>query len=445
MSSSLAKQIVEGKQSLQDSEINVTDDVPAIVIDNGSSHIKSGFAGQKCMTSIVPSIIGRLRYPEHLMGLTISSTWPDHFVGQDAIQKRGILRLKYPFQNDIDNWEDVELIWHHIFDKELKINLMDSQHPLLMTQYILASDKDKAKMKEIVFEKFNVPYFHTEPQQLLSLYASGHITGLVTHSGYRCTQVVPIYDGQCLLNCITELSIGGEDVSDFTFHISRERGYAFITTSEQNSVIKFKEKDFYVAMDYEKELQKFDNNPLQERTWTLPDGSIVVFGNERFRSTELMFKPKYIGLEQDGIDVMIINSLMKCDMKIRKELCKNIFLCGGNMHFEGMKERLYKELGVFYDFLCKRDVLISGYWRRCKLNCELYGDIQKLIDKHLDCSKKFKSIPPNDDNVLKIHKENAQYSAWLGGSILASLPTFKELCVSKAEYDEIGANSVHGV
>lgn len=33
-----------------------------------------------------------------------------------------------------------------------------------------------------------------------------------------------------------------------------------------------------------------------------------------------------------------------------------------------------------------------------------------------------------------------KYSAWIGGSILASLGTFQQMWVSKAEYDENGAS-----
>ena len=37
------------------------------------------------------------------------------------------------------------------------------------------------------------------------------------------------------------------------------------------------------------------------------------------------------------------------------------------------------------------------------------------------------------------------HSAWIGGSILAALPTFTELCVSKQDYDEYGPSIVHNI
>jgi len=41
-----------------------------------------------------------------------------------------------------------------------------------------------------------------------------------------------------------------------------------------------------------------------------------------------------------------------------------------------------------------------------------------------------------------IAPENRQYSAWIGGSVLASLSTFKQMCISKQEYEESGASIV---
>ena len=36
-----------------------------------------------------------------------------------------------------------------------------------------------------------------------------------------------------------------------------------------------------------------------------------------------------------------------------------------------------------------------------------------------------------------------KYSTWIGGSILASLPTFQQMWISKQEYDEYGPSILH--
>lgn len=52
---------------------------------------------------------------------------------------------------------------------------------------------------------------------------------------------------------------------------------------------------------------------------------------------------------------------------------------------------------------------------------------------------RFLSCPP-----LQISAPQERlYSTWIGGSILASLDTFKKMWVSKKEYEEDGARSIH--
>ena len=44
-------------------------------------------------------------------------------------------------------------------------------------------------------------------------------------------------------------------------------------------------------------------------------------GFERFQCPEVLFKPNFIGLEQDGIHKLIFSSIMKCDIDINNNVC----------------------------------------------------------------------------------------------------------------------------
>ena len=45
--------------------------------------------------------------------------------------------------------------------------------------------------------------------------------------------------------------------------------------------------------------------------------------------------------------------------------------------------------------------------------------------------------------IKTIAPPERKYLLWIGGSILASLPTFQQMWISKQEYDELGPSIIH--
>merc|ERR1711865_1192669 len=99
---------------------NMSDeDKPAIVMDNGTGMMKCGLSGEDAPKVTFASCVG---YPKNKAMLQGSNK--DYYVGEEAMQKRGILILKYPLEHGvIQNWDDMEKIWKHTFDNELRIVL----------------------------------------------------------------------------------------------------------------------------------------------------------------------------------------------------------------------------------------------------------------------------------------------------------------------------------
>ncbi|KAL0266112.1 UNVERIFIED_CONTAM: hypothetical protein PYX00_011828 [Menopon gallinae] len=329
---------------------------------------KAGFAGDDAPRAVFPSILG---IPKH----------------------KGIM---YPIEHGIvNNWEDMEKIWHHTFYNELRV--APEEHPVLFTEAPLNPKVNRERMTQISFEKFNVPCFYVAIQAVLSLYASGRTTGIVLDSGDGVSHTVPIYEGYSLPHAIQRIDLGGRDLTDYLTRILTESGYTFTTTAEREIVRDIKEKLCYVCLDYEEEMEKFTLSNVT-KPYELPDGQVINIGNERFRCSELLFKPSIGGMEYPGIHETCYKSIMRCDVDIRRDLYGNIVLSGGSTMYPGMSERITKEVSA----LCPS-------------------------------SMKIKVVAPPE----------RKYSVWIGGSILASLSTFQQMWVTKKEYDEDGPSIVH--
>ncbi|XP_070619012.1 actin, cytoplasmic type 5-like isoform X4 [Erythrolamprus reginae] len=253
------------------------------------------------------------------------------------------------------------------------------------------SKSHREKMTQIMFESFHVSAFYLATQAVLSLYASGRTTGVVLDIKSNGMDLVPVYEGYAVGPAIVRMDMGSEDLTDFLLRMLNERGYK-INPEEREVVEDIKEKFCYVASDFEKEMATATPSSL-EKKYELPDGQVITIDTERFRCPEGLFQPGHLGQQHCGIHETVFSAVMKCDQDRRSAMFKNVVLAGGTSMFPGFVERLQPEMTA----------LVSS-------NTEV-----KII------------APPN-----------RTCSAWVGGSLLASLPQFQQIYISKEEYEECG-------
>ena len=90
-------------------------------------------------------------------------TMKDYYLGEEAMAIRGTLAMEYPVERGIiNNWEDMENIWRHVFVNELKIN--PKEHPILITEPPLNPHRNQETTTQIMFEKFETPAFYMSLQ-----------------------------------------------------------------------------------------------------------------------------------------------------------------------------------------------------------------------------------------------------------------------------------------
>jgi len=382
-----------------------------LVFDTGSFTCKVGYCDDFGPRGIFLSMT--LHATPELLGREIDENTPKEIIltGEDAVapviaafdnndEDLGLKifsGVRFPIERGIvHDFDDLEKVWHCAYYNYLRVNPAD--HPVVLSEAPFNPKSNREKIVDIMFQKFEVPQVYICARELLSLYAADSVTGIVYQCGHAVSHVVPVFDGFVISHAMFRIDIAGRDIEDYWIKLLEDKYPRCKSIRNRESVREMKESFGFIALDLDQEMGKID--VLEIKNYELDDGSQVQLREECFLSQEILFDPEMIDRDSSfAAHKAIYNSIMKCDIFIRKDLFGNIVLCGGSSTFENFEDRLTKEL-------------------------------TKLAPQH----SKIKVSSPQD----------RKFSSWMGGCIVGSLPNLISMSVTKKEYQEAEEKSKGG-
>ena len=306
--------------SSQESNLNLAQ---CLVVDLGTATTKSGWSNKSEPDFSIPSIVGHGRHKGAMLTLGLK----DSYVGRQAQALQGILEIQQPFkQGCVQHWDDLELLWDHVWTQELKrirvsllhnnlyliymVTIIDSFRLLMICILQLTTDSDTSDIKVLVsvpplcppedwrklaetfFEDKGIGGLYLANKSVLAMYGGGRTTGICVDTGEDMTYIVPCWEGTPLPNATIIQKLGGKHVTDRllgllsngkysfpddTFLLLRGRGGRGFSVVSRRDVVK-EAKERFCRVDPVNGLKSATK--MEEQVLKLPDGNIVVVGDE---------------------------------------------------------------------------------------------------------------------------------------------------------------------
>lgn len=434
----------------------------ALVVDVGTYCTKAGFAGEDTPKHVFPSCVGAVSQDDNDSSSKPAAGSPEgdaemkdasdvkveaeaskaqtkkvnkkYFVGNSALNyRRDNMAVEAAMSNGLaHDWDAMEAIWEHIYKDCL--NCTPGDHPLLVSEPSFNTTELREQYTEMLFEKMGVPALFIGKNAVLSSFASGRGTAVVLDVGHSLTTSVAVHDGYLLHKSLHSSPVAGA----FLTNMLRDVAKAKDTQIHPNYSLKRKEvspatfectpqtwqlthssfhdwhqlevlRDMKEAVCTVSDYALVPESVIEGSSFELPDKTTLTIGSEKQQVPEMLFNPHILKAplptlpneaEHKGIATMLHETISSCDPDIRRELYNSVIVTGGCSLFPGLCDRLHKQLS-------------------------------ELVPQMM--SMKVKVIASNTP-------AERRFSVWIGGSILASLGSFQQLWISKAEYEEHGAS-----
>jgi len=175
----------------------------AIIFDNGTGSIKSGYIGENVPRANYKNLVGRPKVKE----VGMCDTYVAEFVKPERDNVTSPI-----VRGVISNFEDIETVWYHGYYNELRED--PGEHPIILTESLWNTMNAREQTAKVMFETYSVPSILFVEQTRCTLTGGGSKTGVVVECGHGVTQVVPIVNGKHVLAGSSKIDFGGLDLEN---------------------------------------------------------------------------------------------------------------------------------------------------------------------------------------------------------------------------------------
>lgn len=268
-----------------------------------------------------------------------------------------------------------------------------------MVENVFGQTIIRETLAKALFRHFEVSSVLYVPSHMIALSTLAVPHGVVIDMGYSETTVMPIFSGVQVMQAFQDQKYGGRAVQEEIKRMLVATGVREELLSE--SVLEdIKVRTCFVTK-LERAQSYLKNEPPQappDVDYPIGDEAIItVPGKVRETAFEIFFEENN---DRDSLPHLIIQSILRCPMDIRRSLMENIFVIGGSAIIMGLLPRLQQEL----KYLVEND---KEYKER------LHGDV-----------------------TFKFHKTigRPNVTAWIGGSLCGGTDLVNTRSLTKEAY-----------
>eukprot|EP00039_Didymoeca_costata_P001269 m.51136 g.51136 ORF g.51136 m.51136 type:complete len:503 (+) comp10712_c0_seq1:188-1696(+) len=438
---------------------------PAIILEIGTAYTKCGFAEEGTPRHIVPT----------------------------SVEINGKPCKVFDLEEQRSKEELREILVHFLYKilyQRLLVNTKDRR--ILVSESLMGTTKYRSVLADILYRHYFFASVLFAPTSLFALLPCGSESALVVDCGYAECSVIAVYEGTPLIGTLQTVQNASKLIHD-----TIKAKLQAMNVPEEDLADEKTLEDIKVRACFVK--PKGGNLNIPTFTYRFPSGYAVELDSE-FRTSvcEVLFEG--FDIDDESISGAILDSILRCQIDIRKEIASKILLCGGTCMIPGFRKRIAQELLELVNE--KRYSKLKGSMaKRCVLQIELStsgekidsltldGDRNRLIDEitsklpkcHISESEMNESEgekvdctvithgDPNEDElkgalsvgqrtyvISQVKKREESYStgvkfalfakdfpsnymSWLGASMFGALETFSDRSTQREAYLKLGS------